>query len=187
MIIGLTGTNGAGKGEVAKYLKKKKFKYFSLSDIVREETAKRKLEHTRENFIRVGNELRIRYGAGILAQRIISKIKKLRGNADIVVDSIRNPKEVEILRKISDFSLLAIDASVKIRYSRILKRKRIDDKGTLKGFVRNEKLENSNNPSSQQLKKCIGLADKIIINNKTKLMLHKKTDGFLKWIKENTK
>ena len=38
MLIGLTGKNGAGKGEVAEILKKEiKYNYFSLSDALRRE------------------------------------------------------------------------------------------------------------------------------------------------------
>ena len=36
-LIGLTGTNGAGKGEVAAYLMKKGYAYVSLSDEIRDE------------------------------------------------------------------------------------------------------------------------------------------------------
>ena len=39
-LIGLTGTNGSGKGEAAAYFKKKEFSYFSLSDLIREELHK---------------------------------------------------------------------------------------------------------------------------------------------------
>ncbi|MDO8494013.1 MAG: AAA family ATPase, partial [Deltaproteobacteria bacterium] len=38
MIIGLVGKNGAGKGEVAAVLQKIGYQYYSLSDVIREET-----------------------------------------------------------------------------------------------------------------------------------------------------
>ncbi len=40
-LIGLTGTNGAGKGEVASFFMKKGYAYFSLSDVIREELKKK--------------------------------------------------------------------------------------------------------------------------------------------------
>src|SRR3989338_8189362 len=58
MIIGLTGKNGSGKGEAAKFLKERGFQYHSLSDVVREETAKQGKALTRANLIRAGNDLR---------------------------------------------------------------------------------------------------------------------------------
>ena len=67
MIIGLTGKNAAGKGEIANYLKTKGFVYYSLSDVIREEATKRGLEHTRDNLIRLGTEMRETHGNSILA------------------------------------------------------------------------------------------------------------------------
>jgi hypothetical protein len=55
MLIGLTGRNAAGKGEVAKYLQTKSFYYYSLSDAIRDELRSRKLEVSRESLIQVGN------------------------------------------------------------------------------------------------------------------------------------
>jgi len=76
MIIGLTGKNAAGKGEVANYLQKKGFVYFSLSDVIREEATSRGLEHTRDNLIKLGNELRGKNGPQYLAEQINKKIKE---------------------------------------------------------------------------------------------------------------
>ena len=39
LVIGLTGPNAAGKGEVANHLEARGFRLHSLSDIVREEAA----------------------------------------------------------------------------------------------------------------------------------------------------
>ncbi|MCX5687163.1 MAG: AAA family ATPase, partial [Candidatus Omnitrophica bacterium] len=75
MIIGLTGANASGKGEVASYLKSKSFEYYSLSDILREEAKARGIESSRENLIRLGNELRERNGPSVLADFVIKKIK----------------------------------------------------------------------------------------------------------------
>ena len=90
MIIGLTGKNASGKGEVANYLKAKGFVYYSHSDIIREEATKRGLEHTRDNLIALGNELREKFGSSYLAQQINNKIKEQleKSNAK---NPIKNP------------------------------------------------------------------------------------------------
>ena len=95
MLIGLTGRNAAGKGEVARYLQKKSFYYYSLSDVIRDEIRSRDLQPTRESLITVGNELRQRYGANILAERILAKVED---DKHYVIDSIRNPAEVNAFR-----------------------------------------------------------------------------------------
>jgi dephospho-CoA kinase len=173
-LIGLTGTNGAGKGEVAAYLIKKGYAYFSLSDIIREELEKKEQEITRDNLIKLGNELREKFGADILARRVMEKIK---GKA--VIDSIRNPKEIECLRKQKDFILLGIDAPVKLRYGRVKKRGRNESASTLREFIQKEREEMEGSEHGQQLLKCLQMADFRIINNGSLESLYQKLEEFL--------
>src|SRR3989338_2935043 len=127
MIIGLTGKNAAGKGEVADYLKTKGFTYFSLSDELREEATKKGLSHERETLISLGNILRKQNGPEYLAKKINEKINsqlKIKKNQNFVVDSIRSPYEAKELMKNKDFLLLGIVASPKLRFERLLERGR---------------------------------------------------------------
>ncbi len=174
MIIGLTGPNGAGKGEVASHLKDKGFSYFSLSDVVREEAVRGGLDSSRENLIKIGNELRLRNGPAILARKIREKI-----NGNTVVDSIRNPQEAVELKKEKNFFLVGIDAPIKLRFQRCLKRGRIGNGTTIEEFQKREEMENSNDSSRQQLGECMKMADYIIWNNSTKEELYKKVDEIL--------
>ena len=48
IVVGLTGPNASGKGEVSRYLKKKGFAYHSLSDIIRDETKSSSREESPE-------------------------------------------------------------------------------------------------------------------------------------------
>ena len=169
MIIGLTGPNASGKGEVARSLENKGFVYYSLSDIVREEATNRGLEISRENLISVGNSLRLEYGAGVLSKRVKEKVE---GNC--VVDSIRNPSEVEELRLMPNFMLLGIDAPIEIRFQRACKRGRVGEGVTLEEFARKEDLENSKDPKAQQLKRCLKMADKLILNDGSIEVLQKR-------------
>lgn len=183
MIIGLTGRNAAGKGESADYLKSKGFVYYSLSDVIREEAAKRSLEHSRDNLINLGNELRTKFGPSYLAKQINKKIKEqLNQNKSLnfVIDSIRSPFEAKELMKNKDFVLVGIDAPVEIRFKRLLERNRLGDANTLEDFKRQEERENLKNDSNQQLDKTFGMAKKVIINNGALSDLHKKIDDLLK-------
>ena len=173
-LIGLTGTNGAGKGEVAAYLKKKGYEYFSLSDLIREELTKRDEKITRDNLIRMGNQLREKFGTDILARQVMKRIK---GKA--VVDSIRNPKEVEYLRKQKDFILLSIDAPVELRYERVRKRGRIESALNLREFIRKEEEEMTSRKNGQQLRNCMSLAEITLINDGTLKDLYEKLEALL--------
>jgi dephospho-CoA kinase len=162
VVIGLTGANAAGKGEVALYLATLGFRLHSLSDIVREEALARGLGVSREHLIRVGNELRRAGGPGALAERILPRL-----GARDVVDSIRNPGEVEVLRRSKGFLLLAVDASVEVRFARSLARGREGDPLTLEGFQEREREENSSDPAAQRLLATFRLADRTVLNDGT--------------------
>lgn len=183
MLIGLTGTNGAGKGEVAKYLKKKGLAYFSLSDILREELNKKGLEISRENLQNLGNELRKKFGSGVLAEKAIEKIKD-----NTLIDSIRNPKEIEKLREFAsksgiDFFLLSVDAPVELRFKRLKKRGRLESAETLEEFKKREQLEMGKEVYQQQLDTCMKMADYFIVNDGTLEELFDKVDKILEEIK----
>jgi dephospho-CoA kinase len=181
MIIGLTGKNAAGKGELANHLKNKSFVYFSLSDALRDEATKQGLDHSRDNLIRLGTEMREKFGKGILAERINEKINqdKIQGKSNFVIDSIRHPGEIEELRKNKDFLLIAVHTDAKIRYERLMKRGRAGDSKTLEEFEEHENKENNNEGSGQQLDKCIEMADKIINSNGSIDEANKDLDRYL--------
>jgi len=166
MIIGLTGKNAAGKGEIAEHLKNNGFVYFSLSDGLRDEATKQGLNHSRDNLIKLGTEMREKLGNEILAAKINEKINKLQ-DKDVVVDSIRNPGEIEELRKNDGFILIGVHTDAKIRFERLLKRGRAGDSKTFEEFEEHESRENNNEGSGQQLDNCFEMADKIINSNGT--------------------
>ena len=160
IVLGLTGPNAAGKGEVAACLRGRGFAVHSLSDVVREEAAARGLPPERAHLIRIGNLLREEGGPGILATRILPRL----GHRD-VVDSIRSPGEVEVLRGLPSFVLLAVRAPVEVRFRRALARGRPGDPRTLEEFQARERQENAADPWSQQLDATFRLADRVLDND----------------------
>jgi dCMP deaminase len=177
MIIGLTGKNGSGKTEVCEYLKSRGFAYRSLSDEIRNEIRRQGKEIDREILIEVGNRLRGDFGSGILAERIV---RDLEADQNYVIDSIRNPSEVEVLRKRGGFTLLGIDADPEIRFERSRKRGRENAAGTLEQFLNEERKElDSEDPAQQQLNATGRLADLTVANNGSLDELHRRLDQIL--------
>lgn len=162
-LIGLTGTNGAGKGEIAKYFINKGYAYFSLSDVLREELRKRGEPITRDNLIRLGNELRRQFGADILARLVMERVKEVEGPS--IIDSLRNPAEIIYLRKQGNFFLIAVDAPIELRFARVKARGRDESAETLDEFMAKEKEEMSQASEAQQLQKCMEMADLKIWND----------------------
>ena len=179
MIIGITGKNAAGKGETAKYLAENEFSCFSLSDLLREEATRLKIEHTRDNLIKLGNELRKKHGASCLAKKANEKIKnsgKLPSAERLAIDSIRNPEEIKELRKNGKFFLIGVDAPIESRFERMIKRNRPGDAKTLEELRKQEEKENSSESTGQQLDRCLEMSDSIIKNDGTISELHQKIE-----------
>jgi len=174
LIIGLTGPNAAGKGEVAARLVSRGFTYHSLSDVLRDELLEAGREPSRDNLIEAGNALRAAGGAGVLAERVRRRL----GGRDLV-DSIRNPAEVEVLRGEAGFVLIGVEAPVEVRFARARRRGRPGDGPTLADFEAREARENSADPSRQQLARTFAMADHTLINDGTLEELHRKVDGLV--------
>ncbi|OGW81507.1 MAG: hypothetical protein A2Z83_06205 [Omnitrophica bacterium GWA2_52_8] len=182
MIIGLTGKNGSGKGQVAERLKDCGFLYVSLSDVLREEAVRRKLALTRENLYALGNRLRSEHGAGYLAGQVLAKIDPGKPH---VIDSIRHPEEVVRLRKASGFVFVAVEASPEIRFARMLERAREKDPKTWEEFRRLESREaESGNEADQQLDKTLKLADYTVQNGGSLQQLEDNIRNLLKKIQK---
>ena len=173
-LIGLTGTNSAGKGEVASFFEKKGYAYFSLSDLIRDELRRIGKEVTRDNLIKMGNDLREKGGHDILAKLVMKKVKDKS-----VIDSIRNPKEVEYLRAQKNFILLAVDAPVELRYERAKKRGRAESASTLEEFIKKEAEEMTDLEKGQQLHNCMKMADFLVINDGSLKDLHRRLEELL--------
>ncbi len=170
MIIGLTGKNAAGKGEVAAFLRDKSFYYYSLSDVIREELESKGIPVTRDTLIIAGNDMRQRFGSDILARLTL---KKVDPNRNYVIDSIRNPVEVQALKAAGNFVLFAIDAPPELRFERIRSRARENDPQTLEEFRLVEETESRNQAEHKQsIEDCQALADFTIMNEGSLEDLH---------------
>jgi len=165
MIIGLTGQMGCGKGEIVNILTGKGFKHITLSSMIREEARKRGLKEEREVLMEIGNEMRSIEGAGVLARRVVDKINE-DGSENWVIDGIRNPAEIEELRKKDDVHIVGVVAQREILVQRIIDRARGDDAPSQSEIER--KLDREwglNEPEDgQQVGKCMAEIDAAIKN-----------------------
>jgi dephospho-CoA kinase len=180
MIIGITGTSGAGKDTLAEHFVSKGFCHLSLSDLIRGELQKRGLEINVYNLREVGNELRENEGLEVLAKRAIAQMDKTK---NYVITSIRNPFEAKELKQLENFILFSVDAPIEMRYARVLARLGRDDKitKTLAEFKANEELEMaSKDKTHQQVRSCMEMADFQIFNAGDREAYFAQADEFLK-------
>jgi dephospho-CoA kinase len=167
MIIGITGTLGAGKGTVVEYLVNQKgFTHYSVRDFLRSEIIKRELEVNRDTMVVVANDLRTANGASYITDCLFEQAAVHGGNA--VIESIRAVGEITSLRKKGTFVLWAVDAMPEVRYRRIARRASETDHINYVTFLENEKREmTSGDPFKQNIAACMALADTILRNDGT--------------------
>lgn len=122
IIIGFTGLIASGK-EIAKQYLEKKYQAtsFKFSSVLREVLDCLGLEQSRDNLMTLSTWSRQTFGEDLLAKALANKVK----NSDallIVVDGIRRLADIEYLKNIPGFHLIAIDAGPEIRYQRSILR-----------------------------------------------------------------
>jgi dephospho-CoA kinase len=184
LVIGITGTLGAGKGTIVEYLvQEHSFKHFSVRAFLIEEINKRGLKVNRDSMTSVANDLRRQYSPSYVTDALFEIALKV--GQSCVIESIRTPGEIESLRNKGPFYLFAIDADPKIRYQRITQRASETDSINFETFLSNEAREmQSNDPNSQNLAACISKADFLFRNNNSVDALYKQVDKAIKQIEK---
>jgi dephospho-CoA kinase len=181
LIIGITGTLGAGKGAVVDYLKQKGFEHFSVREFLLAEIHRRGLKPNRDSTNLVGEELRSKHSPSYIIEELCAEAEKT--GKDSIIESVRAMGEVNFLKKQKNCYLIAVDADPHIRYDRAIKRKSSLDHVSYEKFISDEQREMfSNDPARMSLSDCIKAADFLIINEGTKDELNAKVEEILKKI-----
>lgn len=178
MIVGITGTLGAGKGTIVDYLTTKGFAHYSARDFITREILRRSLPVDRDSMVLVANDLRTAHSPSYIAEALYDEAMAAGQNA--VIESLRTEGEIAALRAKGNFLLVAVGANPKLRYERITLRGSSTDKITFEKFLEDEAREmHSTDPNKQNLARCIELADYRLMNNGTKEELYAQADKIL--------
>lgn len=178
MIIGITGTNGAGKGTVVEYLKTKGFRHFSARSFFAGEVEKRGFPVNRDTITEVANDLRAKYGPGYFTEEALKRADVLGG--DVVIESIRSVGEAAYLKE-QGATLWAVDADRKVRYERVVLRGSETDHVSFEEFTAHEEREMHNSDSTKQnIAGVIDMADVVITNNGNQDGLYAQVEEALK-------
>ena len=182
IIIGITGTIGAGKGTVVDYLTGSRgFSHFSVRAWLLEEIRRKGLPENRDSMFHLANQLRAEHGPSYVTDQLFLQAQASGKNC--IIESIRTPGEIESLRNKGRFVLFAVDADPELRYQRILLRQSETDRISFQTFLENEARESgTDDPNVQNLQACIGQADYVFRNNGSKEDLFESVETVLKKI-----
>lgn len=182
MIIGITGPIASGKSVLVEMLIERGFVYLEISEEVRKEAEKLGVAIERKALQDLGNAMREKYGNGYWAERAISRIEK---GKNYVIAGIRNPGEIEVLKRLGEFRLIGIEAPLERRLQWILARKKDSDPKTIEEIKAIDARDRGVGEASsgQQSAKCFEMADVYIQNEGTFEDLGKKISELLETIK----
>ena len=126
IIIGITGTLGAGKGTIVEYLVSEKgFAHYSVRSFLLEKIREQGLPENRDSMFNLANELRAIHGPSYVTDQLYNQA--LVAGENCVIESIRTPGEADSLRRNGNFFLLAVDAEQELRYQRKATDKKLHD------------------------------------------------------------
>ena len=190
IIIGVVGQIASGKGILVNWLTSHlDFTSFSLSSIVHEELEKNKFTLrigglTRQTLQDKGDELRRENGADVLARRMLNRLNQLNWPKKIVIEGIRNPGEIEFLKKNSNFILIGVKANRELRFKRVLSRGKKWDPKNYEEFLKVDRrdLGVGQNKSGQQVGKCLAYCDYVLTNNKKVMDFEEKIERLMRRI-----
>lgn len=178
MIVGLTGSFGAGKGFVADYLVNQKgFAHFSARTFITQELERRGMEVNRDTMTNVANDLRATHGPTYIFEQLVHMAKDHGGDA--VIESIRAVAEAKYIKEQGGV-VLGIDADPQVRFERIVKRGSETDHVTFEEWRAQELREsNPDDPTKQDIFGALELSDVIIMNIASIGELKRKIDNFV--------
>ena len=176
IIVGVAGEMASGKDTVTDYLEEKYgAREFGFSDSLRDIADRLYLPKDRAHLTRLSVSLRGEFGQDILA-KIIDGDAKGAKDPVVVIDGVRRPTDIVILRKNPQFSLIYVEADFETRYERITGRgQNVDDTDkTFEQFKQDHLLE-----TEASIPALRGEADHIINNDGALEELYAQVDGVM--------
>jgi len=175
-VIGIAGEIASGKGTVAKYLVEKYgASTYRFSTVLRDIVKRMYLDESRENLQKISTLMRDNFSDDVLSMVIYKDVEK-DSNKIVAIDGVRRMGDVVFLEKIPEFKLIYIEADIKKRYDRIIKRdENTDDKEkTFIEFSRDNRRE-----AETQIKYLKDEAAFVVDNNGTLEELYAQIDKII--------
>jgi cytidylate kinase len=172
-IIGLSGTNGAGKDTIGELLAAQHgYLFISVTELLREECRRRGLPVARQHLHNISAEWRRAYGLAVLVDRAIAQYQAAKGEyVGLVMSSIRNSHEAIRIHELGG-TMVWIDADPKIRYQRVAAADRgraAEDNKTYEEFLAEEaaEMQQTGDEATLNMDEVKKQSDVLFMNNST--------------------
>lgn len=179
IIIGIIGENASGKTTATEYLKENfKAVSFRFSDALCDILKRLYLENSRANFQTLSTALRQNFGDDLLSKIIARDVENCPNNL-IVTEGVRRPTDIEYLKQMPNFYLIAIETDEETRFKRVLERREKPDDATK---TWEEFKSESAQESEQKIREIAKAADFKINNNGDKKELYQQLEKIIKTV-----
>ncbi len=176
-IIGISGTNGAGKDSIAEMLVEKHgFLFVGATEMFLDELKKRGWPTDREHKAALSADWRREFGMAVIVDKAVAAFEADPGSYQgLVVSSLRHPGEADRVHELGG-EVWWVDADPKVRYERIQRAKRdgrgLEDNKTFEEFITEEQREMTPVGDAATLNTAAikPLADKILYNEGSDLI-----------------
>lgn len=178
MIIGITGTLGAGKGTVVEYLVQRRgMMHYSVREFLVEELQRRRVPRSRDTMVALADEFREKHSPSYIMERLYERAAAEARGA--IIESVRAMGEAAYLRS-RGAKLWAVDADTRIRYERIRARASETDHVSFEKFRADEEREyHSKDLTKGNIRGVMEIADVTFLNHGTLEELHEQIERAL--------
>ena len=144
ILLGVTGTNGAGKGVFVAYLKERYgASHYSVRNYLVQSLKEKGLPTDRPAMRALANSIRNNQHGAFIIEALCKQAQDDPGI--VIIESIRNPMEIDFLKRWNAKSkLVAIDAPQELRYQRAIERSSSTDAIDFETFQAQEASEWTN-------------------------------------------
>lgn len=185
MIIGVTGTIGAGKGTVVEYLKSKGFVQYSSSKTLGELVEKEGNPKTRDFLSPMATRLQQEYPGGVVEKNYREKFL-VEKPEHAVFEALHRQSEANFLKSIGG-KIFGVEADFETRYARtVLRNEGEKDRVGYEEWVAQARLEEEGGGDATRdnnIRAVIDEADFVVTNNGTPEELLAQVEAALQKIK----
>ena len=167
MIIGITGTIGAGKGTVVEYLKSKGFVQYSSSKLLGELVEKEGNPKTRDFLSPMATRLQLEYQGGVVEKNYRERYL-IEKPTNAIFEAIHRQSEANFLRSVGGI-IIGVDADLEKRFARTkIRMEGEKDEKDFEDFKKQSALEDEGKGArDNNIRAVINSAEYKLVNNAT--------------------